>query len=314
MNFFPYFIKPEYIYNPRKIFARMLWPNKHQFLRFAEIKLPWGLRLRVRPNEVIGTSVLRLGVYDLVVSETIWRLLSEGGCALDIGANIGHMSSIMAARAGLAGTVHSFEPHPQVYQEFAYNVHSWSTVRETCRVHAHNFGLSDMNGEGIIEMPESFDGNRGVAFVVSGGNSDESIGSHGVRNPIQLRRLDDFWSEISGTKPIDVVKIDVEGHELSVLKGAANLIGAGMIRDIVFEENRPYPTDVTDYLSAQGYSIFLLEKGLWGPLVSLPVQERSPRIPWEPPAYLATRDPSRASRILKKKGWFILASRPVDNV
>ena len=313
MNLLPYLIKPEYIYSPRKIFARMFCCKKQYTQGFVETNRPWGLRLRVRPNEVIGTSVLRLGVYDLVVSESLWRLLRAGGCALDIGANIGHMSSIMAARAGSTGTVHSFEPHPQVYQELDYNVHTWSDVPGVCRVHAHNFGLSDVNGEGIIEMPKSFDGNRGVAFVVSEGDAGASAAPHGVRSPIQLRRLDDFWSGIGETRQIDVAKIDVEGHELSVLKGAAKLIGTGMIRDIIFEENRPYPTDVTDYLSAQGYSIHLLEKGLWGPLISLPVQGRPPRFPWEPPSYLATRDPARALRILKKKGWFILVGRPVSS-
>lgn len=308
MRLMCYLNKPEYLFRPLQILERIAYCSKYCSMDFVETRLPWGLMLRVHPHEAIGSSILKLGLYDLTVSETIWRLLEPGGCALDVGANIGHMSSIMAVKVGEGGTVHSFEPHPQVYQELDYNVQKWSEERGVCRLQAHNCGLSDVNGEGIIEMPESFDGNRGTAFVV---NADVVNSQHGVRDPIQLQRLDDFWAANGDRKKIDLMKIDVEGHELSVLKGAAGLIELGLIRDIVFEENRPYPTDVTDFLAERGYDVFLLEKGLWGPLVSLSVQGRPSRIPWEPPTFLATKDPQRAMRLLKKSGWEILVKRHV---
>ena len=308
MRLLCYLNKPEYLFRPQQILARLVYDRKYHSQNFVEVDLPWKLMLRVHPREVIGASVLKLGIYDLTVSETIWRLLEPGGCALDVGANIGHMSSIMAAKAGEDGTVHLFEPHPQVYQELNYNILKWSAALDVCRLQAHNFGLSDVNGEGIIEMPDTFDGNRGTAFVV---DANVVTSQHGVRDVIKLQRLDDFWAANGDGKQIDLMKIDVEGHELSVLKGAAGLIEKGMIRDIVFEENRPYPTDVTDYLAAQGFSVYLLDKGFWGPLVSVPVQGRPPRIPWEPPAFLATKDPQRALGLLNKKGWGILAGRPV---
>lgn len=306
MRFWCYLNKPEYLLRPQQILARLAYERNCRSEAFVEADLPWGLRLRVRPREVIGASVLKLGIYDLTVSETIWRLLEPGGCALDVGANIGHMSSIMAARAGESGAVHVFEPHPQVYRELRDNVDLWSGRPGVCPVQAHNFGLSDTNGEGVIEMPESFDGNRGTAYVVPTTDAGAAP-PRGVRDTIRLQRLDDFWAANGAGRRIDVIKIDVEGHELSVLKGAAGLIEAGRIRDIVFEENRPYPTDVTDFLAARGYGVFLLEKGFRGPLVSLPVQGRPPRIPWEPPAFLATREPERALRLLKLRGWQVFS-------
>lgn len=312
MRLLCYLNKPEYLFRPQQILSRLAYDSKYDSKDFVEVRLPWGLMLRVRPHEVIGASVLKMGVYDLTVSETIWRLLEPGGCSLDVGANIGHMSSIMATRVGEGGTVHSFEPHPQVYQELDYNVHNWSEVHCVCQSQAHNFGLSDTNGEGILEMPESFDGNRGTAYVVSM-TDDGMSAQRGVRKAIGLQRLDDFWAANGDGRKIDLMKIDVEGHELSVLKGAAGLIEADLIRDILFEENRLYPTDVTDYLSAKGYSVFLLDKGFLGPLVSNPVKDRQPRIPWEPPAFLATKDPQRALRLLKKRGWDILVQRSVAN-
>jgi len=303
MSFLSYISKPEYLFRPFQIARRIAFAARNDRSGFEEMMLPWGLPLRVRPSDAIGASVCALGIYDLSVTETIWRLLEPGGCALDVGANIGHMSSAMAARAGEGGVVHLFEPHPQIYQELEYNARLWADIPGVCRVSAHRIGLSDANGEGLIEMPETFDGNRGTAFVVA---DDADVPVYGTRNVIQLSRLDDFWSANGNGRRIDLMKVDVEGHELSVFKGAAELIRKGLIRDIVFEENRPYPTDVCDYLGANGYSVFLVEKGFWGPLVSVPMPGHTPRIPWEPPAYLATREPDRALDLLNRRGWRVL--------
>ena len=60
------------------------------------------------------TSIL---AFDLISCEAIWRLLDEGELALDVGANIGYMTSLMAARLGKNGRVIAFEPHPVLFQE-----------------------------------------------------------------------------------------------------------------------------------------------------------------------------------------------------
>ena len=62
--------------------------------RLPTVHLPWGLQLRIDPRESIGSAVWRLGLYDLAVSETLWRLTSPGDLTVDVGANIGHMTSI----------------------------------------------------------------------------------------------------------------------------------------------------------------------------------------------------------------------------
>ena len=66
--------KPEYLYKP----AQLL--NAIRFIRCAHdseviVRLPWGLRLTINPRETLGRAVMRLGVYDLSVTEAIYRLL-----------------------------------------------------------------------------------------------------------------------------------------------------------------------------------------------------------------------------------------------
>ncbi len=100
------------------------------------------------------------------------------------------------------------------------------------------------------------------------------------------------------------MKIDVEGHELSALRGAERALAAGRIRDILFEEREPPPTPVTDLLQAHGYTLLQIDERLRGPAVDFlgarPLKTR------EDPNLLATRDSSRAFKRLSRAGWAVL--------
>src|SRR5882724_1375106 len=104
--------KPEYWFRPRQL-CRKAFFELGYYTRTASawVYLPWGLRVAVNPHESIGKSLLTHGVYDLAVSETIWRLTEPGDSCLDVGANIGYMTSLLAVRAAESGKVFSFEPH-----------------------------------------------------------------------------------------------------------------------------------------------------------------------------------------------------------
>jgi FkbM family methyltransferase len=67
-----------------------------------------------------------LGVYDLPVTETLWRLTELGDLGVDAGANIGYTASVLAVRAGPAGLVVAFEPHPVLRAELAANIARWA--------------------------------------------------------------------------------------------------------------------------------------------------------------------------------------------
>ena len=108
-----------------------------------------------------------------------------------------------------------------------------------------------------------------------------------------------------------VVKIDVEGHELSVLFGAKRLINEGRICDIIFEDNRKYPTTVTQFLENNGYQIFQIAKGLWKPLLQLPTNNNKIQY-WESQSYLATKDAARAKSRLSQKRWRSLSKQSLS--
>src|SRR6266436_10220417 len=99
MRFIEYIDKPEYLYQPAqalKRLTRLLSAEPDS----AEVVLPWGLRMRIRPREDLGRELWHKGIYDLTLCEALWRLLDRGESAIDVGANVGYTSGLMAARSG----------------------------------------------------------------------------------------------------------------------------------------------------------------------------------------------------------------------
>lgn len=306
MSLISYFNRPEYLFQPKQIFLRLIRSSVEKSNKTKHIFLPWKAKIKIHPNEVIGRSIWVMGIYDLSVTEVIWRLVSQNETAIDIGANIGYMTSIMARKVGKYGKVYSFEPHPEIYQELSENIINWQNELGWNHIEYWNNAISSSSGEGYLKIPKEFEKNRGVASLVSSNVMDKNKFEFRQYNgiTINLVKLED----VIDYQNIGVVKIDVEGHELEVLKGANELIRKQIIRDILFEEHQQYPSIVTQFLENNGYTIFKICKGFWQPILKVPVNEDEPST-WEPQNYLATINPLRAVERMQPKGWFSLFNK-----
>lgn len=298
MNLLASLKRPEYIFRPTQILRRVICELSRAPTGYETVRLPWGLPIRVRPNETIGSCIRRLGIHDLASSEFISRLVDPGDVVVDVGANIGHMVSLMALRAGPNGKVIAIEPHPLIFGELQYNIAAWKQVREVAPIVAHNLALTNFAGVAELIVPHDFDTNRGLSFLANGNGQS---GSQGTSYQVPVNTLDAVVGEL---ERISFLKIDVEGHELAVLKGAQGLLGSGRIRDILFEEEQPLPTPVTGFLEDQGYTIFRLDCNLFAPTMS-PLRAPSSGVVDDAPNYLATRDPDRTMTRMSKRGWMV---------
>jgi FkbM family methyltransferase len=241
------------------------------------------------------------GIYDLTTSETIWRLLDEEEVALDVGAHIGYMTSLMAIRCGPGGQVFSFEPHPTLFRELKINIELWSEYQGIAQVNAVNIALSDQDASAFLKIPAHWEVNRGVAQVVT---TEENVADQASFSPIKLKRLDHV---LNGHLQVALMKLDVEGHELAVLRGAENFLSRGKIRDIIFEDVNSYPSSSMLFLEKLGYTLFSLAKHFRGPQLYSP--DRNGVSPRDDPNYLATLDPERAIWRMRKKGWNVLREK-----
>jgi FkbM family methyltransferase len=283
-----YVNKPYYVFRPDQIVRRVARRGD-----VDEVRLPWGLPLRFDPAEAHGQALLRMGLNDIATTETLFRLTPPGGRALDVGANIGHMTSVLAYRAGPGGSVTAFEPHPDTFRQLAGNVALWDP-RVAARVELRQEAASSERGEARLGLPEDHARNTGRASLEGGAEQGPTVSKV---------TLDDV---IEG--PVDVMKIDVEGHELAVLEGAERLLRAGAIRNVVFEEHRPPPTPVTELLADRGFTVLRIEQTLAGPRLERSLDAADVRS-WDPPNFLATLAPEATAKAFAGRGWRCLRPR-----
>ena len=294
--------KPEYFYQPRRAWKRLLPFHSPSKAEFIEEKLPWGMSIRIRPMEEHGRIISTLGVIDLAVTETLWRLSEPGEIAVDVGANIGYMTAVMAARVGSieGGHLWAFEAHPEIFKELKYNIEKWQVKLTKTKIEIEQIAISDRQGSVILGMPDSFTTNRGLSSVIESENIDDETAFKGFKTVrVQSVPLDNLFPS---PKKIGILKLDVEGHELSVLKGAKSLLSENRIRDCVFEEHEEYPTAVTKKFEENGYSVFRIQRRFFGPGL-LPPDSKIPRTRWEPTSFIATKQPERAVERFKESGW-----------
>ncbi len=285
--------KPEYYFRPSQIVQRLRIGPEPEGWR--EVRLPWGLPVRVWANETIGRAVVKSGIHDLATVELIFRLVEHGDTVVDAGANVGIMTSAMAVCVGPRGQVHAFEPHPEIYAELQENVRAWEDHLDIVPVQTYPIALSDHRGLATLHIPARFKGNRGIAYVGEG----LLPGEEPVKSvEVETATLDGLL----GNGAVKLLKIDVEGHELSVLQGAQRLLEERRITHIIFEEHRPLPTPVSELLESYGYRLIKFEKGFIRPK-AVPARPGLPHRSFETPLYLATLAPEQALARLRKVGW-----------
>ena len=283
--------KPEYFFRPSLLIARLTCSVDRGY---RVVTPSWKLSLSVDPAEEIGRAMVRMGVYDLPVSETIWRLLNPSERAIDVGANIGYMTSIMAAKVGPCGRVIAFEPHPDLFSILEGNIHRWRRFN-IGGVLAHRIALSNRVGCGALHAPDGFEQNRGLASLIESGSIADL--------PVEVSQLD---RHLENCKAVALLKVDVEGHELQVFQGSDMLLTGRRVRDIVFEEFQDYPTPATAFLEQFGYTIYQLGMTFWGPILANADASSITKRQWVARSMLATRDPERARKRLAPRGWQIL--------
>ena len=195
--------------------------------------------------DFIGHQINLKGFYERQELVTAFQYLSEQnlihGYAVDIGANIGNHSLFFCK---FYPKVFSFEPNPRTYKVLSLNAELVESI--VC----FNFGLSDRVRSAYLNINA---GNVGGSHL----SADESCRSN-TQQEIQLETLDGIAESFQGK--LGLVKIDVEGHELAVLKGGTALLK----RDkpvVLFEQQaenfRNGVSPVYEYLKSIGYKNFL---------------------------------------------------------
>ncbi|NMH86472.1 FkbM family methyltransferase [Flavivirga algicola] len=178
------------------------------------------------------------GKYDPDLIAIIHSLFDPNLCFLDIGGNIGYYSVSMGnfiRSKNASGNVVAFEPFEGNYLRLTNNLKA-NDLNEICEV--NQFGLSDKPAETEITLREDFKhgSNTGNAAIRTSEAMDEGF----KLSPIKLEKLDDIWDKNYGNyNSIDIIKMDIEGHEDFCLKGGKETINKHR-PTVLMEVNKPY--------------------------------------------------------------------------
>ena len=213
-----FLLSVEKLYNkytsfPRGRFAcsRLIaWGQRYLGFNAPLLRLESGLVVEYSPavaGDVLLRDLLLTGSFEPKHTDIIGELLSVGGVFIDVGANIGYFSLIAASIVGPSGRVYAFEPMEEIYRILCKNIF----LNRFDNVEAKNLACFSSPGEMVMERDE--DSGKSHLSPVKAGNT----------KAVFLTTLDDFVRD-ANLQRIDYIKIDAEGSDLEVLKGAHRTI------------------------------------------------------------------------------------------
>lgn len=215
-----------------------------------------GIRILCDPKFYIQRQLFFFGEYEAEASRLWADLCSEAKVIFDIGANIG-LYSLLAASQNQEAAIHAFEPTPSLAEMLITN----AILNGFTNIVINKVAVNDLSGTLHLNYCSGSGGvNEGMNYTSAGRESLESI-------TVPAISLDEYCIDNS-IEYIDLMKVDVEGNEISVLRGAKRLISSSSIGFIFLElidwaaaRHDCTTRDVMTLLTEHGYNIYYLKNG-----------------------------------------------------
>lgn len=179
----------------------------------------------------------------------LFSMMKEGDVILDVGANLGEITLNAAKIAGEKGRVFSFEPGKKNYEKLSRNL----ALNNFNQITVSDCALGDRTGKGKEVVREIHNSGMNAVNYSEGGD-------------FSIVTLDHFMS-VNPVEKIDLIKIDTEGFEMNVVKGAEKTLGK--YHPVLFVEvcddnlrrNNASAKELITYISRSGYDITNAQTG-----------------------------------------------------
>jgi FkbM family methyltransferase len=230
----------------RKGLAAVAWQwHKRASGSVRTVRLVNGMRFNAYPDCVVSSSLIYADWPQHNELMLLRRSLMSSDIVIDVGANVGHVSLLLADLVGGKNIV-AFEPAPLAF----------------CRL-SENWTLNNLPKDKLFNM--AVGASPGVVFIENDDHptttlqvSEAPAGARSVRVP--LVRLDDYRREWEG-HAVGLLKIDVEGYEPAVFDGALGVLAEDRPRLIMFESlSGSIDSRIASILTAHRYAVFQLDE------------------------------------------------------
>jgi FkbM family methyltransferase len=190
----------------------------------------------------LSSHLMLDGYWEMWLTEVLANVVRPGMVAVDIGANLGYFTMLMADLVGPSGSVHAFEPNPAMATRLIKSAEV-NGFRPRVSLYCDPLG-SENRRELFLKIPRAEPKNAHLTPHASDG-----------ARPVRLRRLDSYPALLDA----DVIKIDVEGAEWDIWRGMAGLLERRDKPLTIFLEFNPIryddPAAFLDEIEAHGFSL-----------------------------------------------------------
>lgn len=214
------------------------------------VEMGWGIKFKCHPGSSWGSLVVYTRLPEYYEMKFVKKIIRNQDVVIDVGSNLGSYALIAASSIG-EGHVYALEPSRRVYKDLVVNIKLNGFEKNIS-----TFNIAAADGQALVGFTDSPRPELShVSYNIKGGN-----------RKVKATSLDKFV-DFHAVKKIRLLKIDVEGYEYKVLKGASGILRRGAVDYLLIELNqdsrfyKASPTKSLDLLKGFGYEIYYFRNG-----------------------------------------------------
>lgn len=230
--------------------SSLLYDLNHASIWRRSIKV-WGHPIRAASLDRFVFLALHRAA--LMGKEEVWilgKLVEPGMQILDVGANIGLYTLLLASLTGKAGRVFAFEPEPNLFSLLCENC----AANEELNITPFQCAAGDANGRATFQRGTFNSGDNRLGASKRGAQSIE----------VEVVRLD----EVLPRRTVQFIKLDVQGHEVAALTGMQQVLASSPDVRVLFEfwpaglrAANTSPELLVQFFRERGFVVYEVEKG-----------------------------------------------------
>jgi len=231
--------------------CRRLHPHRLVKRHIKALKAP----MLLDPQDVgLSRTLFYRGIHEPLATQIAKEELTEGMTVIDVGSNLGYYVLLEAGQIGSQGRLFAIEPVPRTFAILEQNI----ALNQIGNASAENLAMSSESAELTMNVTEQFNWAHIPQKQMNSNRAKDM--SRWVRETISVRglTLDDFVQS-RNIECVNFLRMDTEGYETEIIKGAANVLATHRPLKILMEVHPFLSDDIGPFAEMLS---FLYEKGL----------------------------------------------------